>query len=192
MTILILMCISTFPTRADVLWLSGGGAYSSFSEISPKAARELRYGKSWSAELDASRGLPFFAVHYAYRTTHVEDLKLRPVNLSPTELDFKLIAHEAGAKYILPLPFFDFYLGAGFLFGNATLGDKERSALGLFGQGGFHFLFNKVIGIKIEYQNNTVETSRFGNLEDKRLKFSQGLFTVGLVIRLGSNGGLYK
>jgi hypothetical protein len=192
--ILLTFFLYSFNSLAEIVWLSGGGSYSSFSEVSPKATSdELRHGKSWYAEFDGSDRIPLAAVHYAYRSTSVDNLKIRLENQAPFREDFKLITHEFGGKVILPLPFFDIYTGAGFSFGSANLGNKERSAFGRYWQAGVNLLFNRVLGVKIGYQTNSIITSEFSSLDDKRMKFDQGLFTIGLVMRFGGNGGgIYK
>lgn len=177
----------TASSRADIGWLSAGGAYSTFSDMHPKQARELKYGQSWFAELSAMDRTPLFAPLYAYRSTTAKDVKFLPDNQQPIERNFKLTTHDFGARAILPLPWFDLFAGGGFTYGNATLGEKERSTFGRFWQGGIRLYFNQHVGIKFAYQSNKLITSRFSNLDDKKLRFDQGVYSVGLVLRFGSS-----
>lgn len=42
----VIILIFSFSANAEVGWLSVGGAYSTFSDMHPKQARELKYGQS--------------------------------------------------------------------------------------------------------------------------------------------------
>lgn len=167
------------------MWISGGGSYSTFSDLTPKAARELKYGQSFYGEVDVMDRYPFLTGHYGYRSTTAQDVKILVENQAPTELDFKLITHEFGGKALIPLQWFDIYFGTGVIFGNATLGEKERSAFGRYWHAGFHWFLNPHLGIKFAYQGNKLITSEFSNLDDKKLRFDHGVYSIGLVLRFG-------
>lgn len=105
--------------------------------------------------------------------------------------NFKLSNHEIGLKFIIPMEKFDAYIGAGGLWGRATLedlsnltgDDKKRWAYGSYWHAGFHFLFNKHLGHKFAFQKNNIVTDEMKNLGGKNLRFNQNLYSLGFVLR---------
>ncbi len=182
---LLLLSVTAFPK--EIAWLSAGGSYSSFNDMHPKQARELKYGASWFGEFSIMDGrTPLLAPHYAYRSTTANDVKIFLDNQAPSREDFHIVSHEFAGKFILPLPWFDIYFGPGIVYSNVKVGEKERSGFGRFWLAGFHWYLNPHLGIKFGYQSNNVTTSTFSNLDDKRLKFEMGIYSVGLVLRFGN------
>lgn len=182
----LLSLVSLNIQAKDFVWLSAGAGGSSFSNVSPGSADALSFGQTYYAEFDGAR-FPLVIGHYAYRLTKSSDVEIKP----DTEADFKLKQHELGGKLMIPWDWWDFYVGAGFLWGRASLenlsdgngADKSRSAGGYYWHTGFDWLFNPYVGIRFSYQSNHVRIDHMKNLNDKRLNFDYSNFLVGIVIR---------
>lgn len=184
-----LFCVNSF---AEIVWLSANGSYNTYKNLHPSRAEKLRNGSDYNFQLDVTDRIPLFVPHYAYRNATSEDIDMDIHNEGLREVDFKIITHEVGLKFNLPFPNFDLYAGGGGTFGKATLDNEKHSSFGKYWQAGVNILFNKVVGIKLEYMRANIETGRYSNLNNKRLEFDQSVFTAGLVIRMGRGGGLYK
>jgi hypothetical protein len=96
---------------------------------------------------------------------------------------------QYGLKLVLPIAYVSPYIGGGFMNGRMTVtdlsgvSDKEHSMYwGRYYHGGLEILFSPFVGLRLEYQNDTIKTRKFQIFGNTAVNVEQHIGKAGLML----------
>jgi hypothetical protein len=151
--------------------------------------------KSFFAGADV--GFPL-AFHFQFRETYTQVANISFNGQPRTRGELYFSVFEAGLKLFLPIPFFQLWVGGGYLAGSAAITNprsrgndtylaafenETKSIWGTYGQVGVDLMLLSRSGIRVYYQEDSVSTDRYHVLQHPGLNFRVKQVAAALLLR---------
>lgn len=171
---------------------SAGYGFSTIKNVEPAEVSDFDKPRSLWQEADFM--LPV-SIHFGVRETWDDSANVDFYGKGVKPGEIYMTAFQLGAKFTLPMWFFQPWVGAGVTGGFVAISDPTnrnthdwrvafdkitKAVRGLYWQAGVDIM-TPLLSVRAGVMNEKIETDRFSNLNDTALEFNHSMVMVGIV-----------